>query len=93
MALSVCCKINALHIYYHRRNQEIEIYTHTEGLQESPSRKWGRSRAWVSPSRLGGFGALPREKIDFRDGWRMILSLFYRRKICFLSRVRQMECS
>ena len=37
--------------------------------------------------RLGGSGALPREKIDFQDGWRTILSLFYGRKFVFFQEI------
>ena len=36
---------------------------------------------------FGGSGALPREKIDFRDGWRTILSLFYGRKFVFFQEI------
>ena len=67
----------------HRRNQEIEMYTHTSGVdheQGSLSLIWGGGGG-------GGSGVLPREKIDFRDGWRTILSLFYGRKFVFFQEI------
>ena len=35
----------------------------------------------------GGSGVLPREKFDFRDGWRTILSLFHGRKFVFFQEI------
>ena len=56
------------------------MYTHTSRVdheQGSLSLIWGG----------GGSGVLPREKIDFRDGWRTILSLFYGRKFVFFQEI------
>ena len=52
--------------------------THTSGVDHEQE---------VSLSWLGGSGALPREKNDFRDGWRTILSLFYGRKFVFFQEI------
>ena len=55
------------------------MYTHTSGVDHEQGSH--------SLSRLGGSGALPREKIDIRDGWRTILSLFYGRKFVFFQEI------
>ena len=78
----LCCEPGLTQIEMHRRNQEIEMYTHTSGVdheQGSLSLIWGVGG--------GGSGVLPREKIDFRDGWRTILSLFYGRKFVFFQEI------
>ena len=59
------------------------MYTHTQGVDHEQG----------SLSRLGGSGALPREKNDFRDGWRTILSLFYGRKFVFFQEIFYKKCS
>ena len=56
------------------------MYTHTSGVdheQGSLPLSFGG----------GGSGVLPREKIDFRDGWRTILSLFCGRKFVFFQEI------
>ena len=60
------------------------MYTHTSGVDHEQG---SLSLVW------GGSGALPREKIDFRDGWRTILSLFYGRKFVFFQEIFYKECS
>ena len=77
--ISFCEYVSSLKGNMHRRNQEIEMYTHTSGVdheQGSLSLIWG-----------GGSGVLPREKFDFRDGWRTILSLFHGRKFVFFQEI------
>ena len=67
-----------MQVALHRRNQEIEMYTHTSGVDHEQG---SLSLIW------GGSGVLPREKIDFRDGWRTILSHFYGRKFVFFQEI------
>ena len=55
------------------------MYTHTSGVD------------YEQGSLSLGWGV--REKIDFRDGWRTILSLLIWKEICFLSRNFYKECS
>ena len=61
------------------------MYTHTSGVDHEQG-----SLSLVGGG--GGSGALPREKFDFRDGWRTILSLFYGRKF-FFQEIFYKECS
>ena len=64
----------------HRRNQEIEMYTHTSGVDHEQG-----SLSLILGG--GGGGVLPRQKNDFRDDWRTILSLFYGRKFVFFQEI------
>ena len=54
------------------------MYTHTSGVDHEQG---SLSLIW------GGSGVLPREKFDFRDGWRTIFSLFYGRKFVFFQEI------
>ena len=59
------------------------MYTHTSGVDHEQ----GSLSLNFFGEGGGGSGVLPREKNDFRDGWRTILSLFYGRKFVFFQEI------
>ena len=67
----------------HRRNQEVEMYTHTSGVDHEQG----------SLSRLGGSGALPREEKRFSGWLENDFKPLLWKEICFLSRDFYKECS